>query len=519
MFADELRDCAPVDFNGDGDLSIVCDEIEHRLVQASAPIFQRGGTLVRVVQDRHQARGITRDPEAPRIVPFDDVSLVECITKHVPVRRRNRKTQELLRVDCPRQIAQTILSRKEWSFRRLEAVIEHPIMLPTGQVLWESQYHEETGLLLQIEPFCFQAPIEDPTDGELLTALSSLRSLLEGFAFLEDLDESVALAFLLTPFVRPLLPTCPAIATTATAPGSGKSTLDRVRARLATGREPAFITFRDDPVEMQKVFFSALLEGDQQIVIDNIDGPLGSADLSVILTSPMYRGRVLGQSMNVSVPTKAVISFNGNNLQVVGDMCRRALTCRLDPMCERPAERVFTFNPINEVDDCRSDYVLAAMTIMSGYIASKERVQVRPFGSFEEWSRLVREPLVWMGLPDPVDSLRVLEAADPERMQLGLMLQAVRDGFGADEFKAAGLVAATKRQNQASIDGGRVLTVDQAEALQEALRLVCERNGEMNTKALGRWLLRVQGRISSGLRFIQGRQTKAGAMWRVVDDS
>ena len=95
------------------------------------------------------------------------------------------------------------------------------------------------------------------------------------------------------------------------------------------------------------------------------------------------------------------------------------------------------------VNEQRSEYVAAALTIMSAYIASGTRVALRPFGSFEEWSRLVREPLVWLGLPDPVDSLRVLEAADPERAQLAAMLQAVHDAVGTREFKAAGLLAAT----------------------------------------------------------------------------
>ena len=504
-----------VHIEGDGDLAEVCDEVEYLLVQAPAPVYQRGGMLVRVIDEAGSLRGLTRDLGAPRIVPFDDLSLADLINRHIDVYRRNRKTLELARVDCPRIVAQTILSRKEWAFRRLEAVVEHPIMLHDGSVLWESQYHKPTGLLLQLPDAEFQWPIESPSAQEAGDALFALRWLLEGFDFVTDLDESVALAFLLTAFVRPILPTCPGFAIDAHAPGSGKSTLVRMQARMSTGREPAFLTYRDDPAELQKLLFAALLEGDQNIAIDNIDIPLAGADLAVILTSSMYRGRILGQSVNASVPTKAVMSFNGNNLQIVGDLTRRLVVTRLDPTCERPAERAFSFNPVQEVSECRSTYVQAALTIMSGYIASGERVEVRPFGSFEEWSRLVREPLVWMGLPDPVDSLRLLEAADPERSQLTAMLNAVQAAFDCNEFKSASLLTAAKASQQASLDGSRALGAEQAEALQEALRSVCERNGELNVKALGRWLLRVQGRIADGMRFMQSRQTKVGAMWRL----
>lgn len=504
-----------VQIEGDGDLPTVCDEIERLLIQAHAPIFQRSGLLVRVVKEASHLAGIVRDASAPRIVPFDDIALAEFVTQYIEVWRRNRKTYDLVRVDCPRLIAQTILSRKQWSFRRLQAVVEHPIMLASGQVLWESCYHEASGILLELPYAEFQAPIEGASDREIFGALTELRELLQGFDFVSDVDVCVALAFLMTAFVRPLLPTCPAFAIDAHAPGSGKSTLVRIQSRMSTARDPAFLTYRDDPAELQKLLFAALLEGDQNIAIDNIDIPLAGADLAVILTSSVYRGRVLGQSMNASVPTKAVISFNGNNLQIIGDLTRRVLISRLDPTHERPAERTFATNPIQEIADRRSDFVLAALTIMSSYIESRERVDVRPFGSFEEWSRLVREPLVWLGLPDPVDSLRVLEASDPERTQLASMLQAVRDAYGVGQFKVATLLLASKAKQQSRLDGGAVLSDEQAGALLEALQSVCERNGELNAKALGRWLLRVQGRIEGGLRFVSVRRTSVAAIWQV----
>lgn len=493
----------------------VCDEVEWRLKACGAPIYQRGGRLVRVVDEASRIVGLKRDPAAPRIVLIDDLNLIDIASRHVEFWRRNRKTGRLVRSDCPRAVAQTILARREWDFPVLEAVVEHPIMLADGRVLWESQYEPTTGILLQLQPDTFQSPLSHASEYEVQSALDLLRSLLAGFEFVDDVDESVALALLLTSFVRPILPTCPAFAATAHAPGSGKSYLIRIASRMSTGRDPAFMTFRDDPAELNKLIFAALLEGDQQIAIDNVDMPVSGADLAVILTSPMFRGRVLGQSSTASVPTKAVLTFNGNNLQIVGDLTRRVLVARLDPACERPAERDFTFDPVREVTEQRSEYVDAAITIMAAYIQSHERVSLRPFGSFEEWSRLVREPLVWLGLPDPVESIRELEAADPERTQLVAMLQAVHRAFGQAEFKAADLLAATKSKGQPSIEGAAGMPAEATAALQDALQAVCERNGEFNVKALGRWLLRFCGRIDGGMRFERVRTLYGAAVWRV----
>ena len=46
-------------------------------------------------------------------------------------------------------------------------------------------------------------------------------------------------------------------------------------------------------------------------------------------------------------------------------------------------------------------YSRQPLTIAAYIQAGRPDVQVKPFGSFEEWSGLVRSALVWCGLPDP----------------------------------------------------------------------------------------------------------------------
>lgn len=512
-------------FDAAGDLADACDETLRIAVKQGVAFYQRAGQLVKVVSgeddDAKPSKHIRRDPQMPRIVPHDEASLADALTRHVEFQKMNRRTGMRQRCDCPLIIARTILARREWpGVPRLNGVVVHPVVMPDGQLLDQSGLDEGTGLLLDLPLHAFISVDEYLGMGDCAAALDSLRHLLSGFPFESELDFSVTLAFLLTFFVRPVLPTAPLFAWTAHAPGSGKSLIARIGSRLAAAREPAFMVAPDDPAELGKALFAALLEGDEHIAIDNLEVPVAGSLLAVLATSPTYRGRILGQSVTVSVPTTAVVSMNGNNLSIVGDMTRRVLVASLDPACDRPAERDFEFDPLQELEDCRAEYVHSALVILCAYLRSGDRVELRPFGSFDQWSRMVREPLVWMGLPDPVESIRTLEAIDPEREGLRVMLSAVSAAVGRREFKSADLIVAaqrSKRQADLADAGGPSINQEDEQRLHEALTSVCERNGEFNAKMLGRWLLKMHGRYEGGVRFMRVRRTKDFACWRIED--
>ena len=510
------EDGAPCDvmIEGDGDLARVVDELEDALVVAGAPIYVRAGELVRVIDGESPRRGLERDPAAPLIVPHTDVTLQITATEHVAIHKRNRKTKNVERVDCPLALARALREKKVWSFRELAGVVEHPIVLPDGRVLWTSDYDQATGLLFHAPPYAYESPIDKPTRHDAEIELQRLRDLLAEFPFVEPVDESVAIAFVLTFFVRPVVPTAPAFLVNATAAGTGKSYLVRLPSILASGREPALMTLADDPAELKKVLFAALLQGDEHIALDNAVGVVDSAALCALLTAPVYQDRLLGASRTVRLPTSAVVTINGNNLIAAGDLTRRVLEVRLDAQCERPAERRFDLDPIEEVRAQRGDYVLSCITILQAYAMAGERVDVAPFGSFNEWSRMVREPLIWLGMPDPCASQRHLEDEDPERTALQAMLSAVGSVFGVDEWSVGDLIAAADSRRQAELVAGHVVDADARVALEVALQQVCERNGELNARACGRWLRRVSGRVIGGSRFVKARESNVGAYWR-----
>src|SRR5262249_48345617 len=68
-------------------------------------------------------------------------------------------------------------------------------------------------------------------------------------------------------------------------------------------------------------------------------------------------------------------------------------------------------------------------------------VKAEPLNGLEEWSAAIRYPLIWLGLPDPVECLKEARALDPERGEKAARINALVEVFGAGkggkEFTAA----------------------------------------------------------------------------------
>ena len=98
-----------------------------------------------------------------------------------------------------------------------------------------------------------------------------------------------------------------------------------------------------------------------------------------------------------------------------------------------------------------------ALTILRGYCAAGRPAQgFKPWGSFEQWSDLVRGAIVWAGEPDPADTREELRA---ENDTTGQALVGLVEGWRAVAKRYGG--ACTARQaldelarNESSANGG-----------------------------------------------------------------
>jgi len=205
---------------------------------------------------------------------------------------------------------------------------------------------------------------------------------------------------------------------------------------------------------------------------------------------PLVDIRVLGKSELVRIESRACFFATGNNLKLTGDITRRAVICTLDAKVECPESREFRSNPVTMVLENRGRYVAAILVILRAYIVAGKPSPAGPFGSFQEWSDLVRSALMWLGCSDPVQSNQVARREDPKipGPQFGARLLCwsgrVRTGcqIHCQEFSYSGRDR-TRRTFRGSI--------------------ICraEQSWPTRFQILGKYLARVEGQIVGGLKF------------------
>ena len=112
---------------------------------------------------------------------------------------------------------------------------------------------------------------------------------------------------------------------------------------------------------------------------------------------------------------------------------------RLESPEESPEERAGFHHPNLLAWVCQEcpRLTAAAVTILAGYVAAgRPDMQLPQWGSFEAWSALVRQAVVWIGLPDPGSTRTELTTqADREAVALRQLIV----GWGELDFSGSGM--------------------------------------------------------------------------------
>jgi hypothetical protein len=408
----------------------------------SGNLYDRG-VPVRLAFDQAQ-RGMVAQVLTP------DVLVLLAHSACRPYRVKTKADGKKIELDTrlPRDIAVMYLDwRGEWKLPALNGIASAPMLKDDGTILATAGYDQVSGMWCDDLPALGALVPKAPTKEEARAALALLRKTFKTFCFADaetvfdseaDVavveqerpighDESAMLAGLLTAVCRPSLDLAPAIvmeAPSISGAGTGKGMLARCMSLIAFGREPHAVTGGGDNKETDKRIAAELMEGNPMLFLDNLNNAaFGSDLLASVITERPSRVRVLGLSKMVQLNASAFVVLTGNGLSVAEDLARRVITVRLDAKTEDPEARPFKSNLRAEVLAKRPELLAALLTIWRWGRLTASLKSGKPLGSFERWTRWVRDPLLALGCKDVVEQVSRAKARDAERQFVGELFE------------------------------------------------------------------------------------------------
>ena len=122
---------------------------------------------------------------------------------------------------------------------------------------------------------------------------------------------------------------------------SGKTLAGEVIGTIATGELPTPVSLSTDFTEQRKEIITYFVEGDGSLFLDNIQTGtrFDAASLASGMTSPRFKGRLLGANKQIEAGTRVMVIATGNSLNMAGDLASRFLLVRLNTGLERPEDR------------------------------------------------------------------------------------------------------------------------------------------------------------------------------------
>jgi putative DNA primase/helicase len=482
-------------------------------------IFQRARRLCIIARGVPPPKWLHRPQDAPVILEASPARLCELVAQAARWEKYDARKDEWVSALPPGWFVETLQGRPAWPFPVLEGIIGAPTLRPDGSVLDTPGYDASTGLWFDSNGTRYPALADKPTRDQARKAVKDVHDVLQDFPFVGS-GFAAALSAILSIVCRFTIRGCvPLFAARSTTRGSGKGLLVDVLSIIGTGHPAPRWPQSDNDEEDRKRLLTVAMAGDATMHIDNVVKALGSPALDLALTAPSVTDRILGKSAKVEAPLTMVWFASGNNMQFKGDTARRVVPMDIDPQMERPEERTGFAYPhlLDHVHRKRPTLVWAALTIVHAYFQDGTPAQgLSPYGSFQEWSDIIRSAVVWAVDADPCEGRKALEAeSDPAFERLATLLECWHACYGNAEATVVQVLHDVSLQ-ATPIDMNN--PPNKWHALQSALSTFdpTYRGHQLDPRAIGTAMSRSAGRIVDGKRLIRGNtRTKAGYPWRV----
>lgn len=447
-------------------LSMLADSIENRI--ATEPgIFQKNNFLV---QTTAEGKASPFKKSAFHLLTTNVAELYSI--KEVSTRdgvKKKRMTKPV-----PKDVSTGLLERGCWpNVRELRDVYDRPIILADGSILGNGYHENEKYLVVNSEKFP-KVP-ERPTDDQVEMSKQFLLDLVVDFPFTSDADKSGYFAGLLTVFGRTAFegPT-PFFVVSANQAGSGKGLLIKTIIAAESGDDPDCGAYPSNDEECEKRLVTLVKHSKRSYVFDNLrnGGSFGYPSLDMAITAGRISTRLLSTNDAIEGEFRTILFASGNNIQPArrGDITRRTVFIELETG-ENPENRTgFRHGGSGELLEYvkmrREKTTQAVLTILRAFFlrdestdAAKCAAAIKPRGSFEGWSNVVRQCIVWLGLPDPDETLsRLKSSADDAIESLFEALEIAGATSEGDRMNASSILESLKVIS--GEDGGQVFVED-----------------------------------------------------------
>ncbi|MBN9466565.1 hypothetical protein [Brevundimonas sp.] len=469
--------------------------VSERVLATHGRYFNAGGPIVRIIEP------VPNDISTELV---NDQTLSAFLASKIDFYRK-AKGNQWERCDPPASIIQSLrYNQDRHHLQPLTGLSRQPFYGADGILVSKAGYDEATGTYAAFDEDDYN--LGNPTREDAERELTYIKWLLREFQFETKADQAAAVAAILTAAVRASLPLAPAININAPRSGGGKSFLAALIALTATAGEPYNTSYPTTPEEASKVLLAMLLEKPAVVLFDDMQVQTGWKSLGPMnkaLTSTSITERVLSRSRTATARTNVLFMGTGNNVEPGQDMRRRVLSIRLAPRSETPTLQQYSFNPVAHVRERRSHIVQAALTIIEAHrLAGRPVSDVPSIGSFEEWSLTCRQPLLWLGEPDPATTLIQQVQDDSDQDTLGYFLQHWSRLFGDEPMMVREVVPHAAKDDRF------------AEALDE---IGVMDGATVNKKKLGWYLKLNRSRWANGLKIESGPNSQRNT-WRVIAD-
>jgi len=503
-----------------GELHHLASEGEAAIIASGLPVFQRAMLVRPAIMEMDAADG--GKTQVTGLHRLDAPGMLDLFCQTGEWMKYSRTLKKDVKADPPEVVANILLKREgEWNFPYLRGIIAHPTIRRDGTLIDRNGYDKASGYYLALPPGLSMPSISAaPDKGECTAAMEALEGLLTEFPFVRDdggASRSVALSLLMTAVVRAAMDVAPIHGATAPRRGSGKSFLYDIAAAIVYGSRCPVIYAGNSNEELEKKLNGLLLAGVTLFSIDNLNMPLEGDLLCQIATQPLLDLRRLGKSDMYRTPNSALAGVTGNNLVVMEDVTRRVVMASMDAKMERPELRQFKANPFRTVMRDRGRYIAAVLTIVRGYLTAGEKSTPEALASFDDYTRFVRAPLVWLGQPDPAGTMTKLHEADPVMAGLRGVMAAWEAAIGLDIEKTAAEVVETvdsrahtftegppgeSKSERETREGDEIAAARKARhGLGVALAAISRRGTGITALELGQWLRRHKDEIADKRQF------------------